>query len=46
MNESTGARVRVLFDDPTAVAWFPMRYNHTLIPTYGPAGGTLSVDLG
>ncbi|CAK7245824.1 MAG: hypothetical protein STHCBS139747_007424 [Sporothrix thermara] len=43
LNMTTGDGVRVLVDDPSAVAWFPMMYNGTLVPGYG--GGTLSVGL-
>jgi len=42
---TTGAEVQVLVNDLTAVAWFPMMYNHTLVPGYEPAGSTLSVGL-
>ncbi|KAF7893805.1 hypothetical protein EAF00_007319 [Botryotinia globosa] len=38
LNMTTGDRVRVLVDDPSAVAYFPMMYNHTLVPGYGAAG--------
>ncbi|KAJ8060716.1 hypothetical protein OCU04_011021 [Sclerotinia nivalis] len=45
LNMTTGDGVRVLVDDPSAVAWFPMMYNHTLVPGYGAAGSTLAVGL-
>lgn len=41
----TGSGVRVLADDASAGAWFPMAYNGTLLPGYGAAGSTLSVGL-
>ncbi|KAK8216464.1 major royal jelly protein [Phyllosticta capitalensis] len=43
LNMTTGDGVRVLVDDPTAVAYFPMMYNHTLVPGYG--SDTLAVGL-
>lgn len=45
LNLTTGAGVRVLADDPSAVAWFPMMYNGTLVLGYGGEGSTLSVGL-
>ncbi|TGO58310.1 hypothetical protein BCON_0056g00010 [Botryotinia convoluta] len=45
LNMTTGDGVRVLVDDPSAVAFFPMMYNHTLVPGYGAAGSTLAVGL-
>jgi hypothetical protein len=42
---TTGDGVRVLVDDQSAVGWFPMMYNHTLVPGYGAAGSTLAVGL-
>ncbi|PQE28839.1 major royal jelly protein [Rutstroemia sp. NJR-2017a BBW] len=45
LNMTTGAGVRVLVDDPTAVAWFPMMYNGSLITGYQGAGSTLAVGL-
>ncbi|CAN9339349.1 unnamed protein product [Alternaria sp. RS040] len=45
LNMTTGEGVRVLANDPTAVAWFPMMYNHTLVPGYGATGSTLAVGL-
>ncbi|KAF7531742.1 hypothetical protein G7054_g8601 [Neopestalotiopsis clavispora] len=45
LNLTTGAGVRVLADDSSAAAWFPMMYNGTLVPGYGSAGSTLSVGL-
>ena len=45
LNMTTGAGFRVLVDDPTAVAWFPLMYNHTLVPGYSAAGSTLSTSL-
>ena len=45
LNMTTGAGFRVLVDDPTAVAWFPLMYNHTLVPGYSAAGSTLSISL-
>ncbi|KAH6867603.1 hypothetical protein B0T10DRAFT_467772 [Thelonectria olida] len=41
---TTGDGVRVLADDPSAVAWFPMIYNGTLLPGYG-SSSSLSVGL-
>ncbi|KAF7956213.1 hypothetical protein EAE96_005133 [Botrytis aclada] len=45
LNMTTGDGVRVLVDDPSAIAYFPMMYNHTLVPGYGAAGSTLAVGL-
>ncbi|KAH8594092.1 hypothetical protein B0O99DRAFT_625938 [Bisporella sp. PMI_857] len=42
---TTGDGVRVLVDDASAIAWFPMAYNGTLVPGYGASGSTLSVGL-
>ncbi|PYI35951.1 major royal jelly protein [Aspergillus indologenus CBS 114.80] len=45
LNMTTGDGVRVLSDHSSAQAWFPMMYNHTLVPGYGAAGSTLAVGL-
>lgn len=45
LNMTTGDGVRVLSGDDSAKAWFPMMYNGTLVPGYGPSGSTLSVGL-
>ncbi|KAK4507117.1 hypothetical protein PRZ48_000851 [Zasmidium cellare] len=45
LNLATGKGVRVLADDSTAQAWYPMMYNGTLVPGYGQSGSTLSVGL-
>jgi hypothetical protein len=45
LNMTTGDGVRVLVDDPTALAWFPMMYNGSLITGYQGAGSTLAVGL-
>lgn len=45
MNMTTGVGVRVLTNDSSAQAWFPMMYNHTLVPGYGAEGSTLAVGL-
>ncbi|KAJ5724608.1 hypothetical protein N7493_006336 [Penicillium malachiteum] len=37
--------VRVLVNSDSALAWFPMMYNGTLVPGYGGADSTLSVGL-
>ena len=41
---ATGKGVRVLADDPSATAYFPMAYNGTFVPGYGTQT-TLSVGL-
>ncbi|KAF6820831.1 major royal jelly protein [Colletotrichum musicola] len=45
LNLTSGAIVRVLEGDPSAMAYFPMSYNGTLVPGYQGAGSTLSVGL-
>ncbi|THY92913.1 hypothetical protein D6C95_05993 [Aureobasidium pullulans] len=45
LNMTSGTGVRVLVDDPSAVAWFPMMYNGTLVPGYQGADSTLAVGL-
>jgi hypothetical protein len=45
LNLTTGNGVRVLANDPSAVSWFPLMYNGTLLPGYGAAGSTLAVGL-
>ncbi|KNG90524.1 hypothetical protein ANOM_001495 [Aspergillus nomiae NRRL 13137] len=45
LNMTTGNGVRVLADDDSAAAWFPMMYNGTLVPGYGGDGSTLAVGL-
>lgn len=45
LNMTNGDGVRVLSGDDSAKAWFPMMYNGTLVPGYGPSGSTLSVGL-
>lgn len=45
LNLTSGSGVRVLANDDSAQAWFPMMYNGTLVPGYGPAGSTLAVGL-
>lgn len=42
---ATSKGVRVLADDSTAQAWYPMMYNGSLVPGYGPSGSSLSVGL-
>ncbi|KAI5371111.1 putative major royal jelly protein/protein yellow [Septoria linicola] len=42
---ATSSSVRVLVDDPSAQAYFPMSYNGTLVPGYGGEESTLSVGL-
>ncbi|KAJ4289050.1 hypothetical protein N0V90_011392 [Kalmusia sp. IMI 367209] len=45
LNMTTSTGVRVLDGDSSAMAWFPMMYNGSLVPGYGDAGSTLSVGL-
>ncbi|TEA12808.1 Vegetative incompatibility protein HET-E-1 [Colletotrichum sidae] len=45
LNMTTGTVVRVLESDPSAMAYFPMSYNGTLVPGYQGTGSTLSVGL-
>ncbi|KAJ4245458.1 hypothetical protein NW762_013967 [Fusarium torreyae] len=42
---ATGEGRRVLENDPSALAFFPMSYNGSLVPGYGAPGSTLSVGL-
>lgn len=44
LNLTTGEGVRVLADDDSAKAWFPMAYNGSLVPGYG-ASPSLSVGF-
>lgn len=41
VNMTTGDGVRVLVDDQSSLAWFPMAYNGTLVPGYNGDGSTL-----
>ena len=45
LNLTSSASVRVLVDDPSATAYYPMSYNGSLVPGYGATGSTLSVGL-
>ncbi|KAK4629752.1 hypothetical protein CLAFUW4_08483 [Fulvia fulva] len=45
LNLITGNGVRVLANDPSATAYYPMSYNGSLVPGYGAAGSTLAVGL-
>ena len=45
LNLTTGNGKRVLAGDDSATAWYPMMYNGTLVPGYGPTGSTLAVGL-
>lgn len=45
LNMTTGHGKRVLANDDSATAWYPMMYNGTLVPGYGPSGSTLQVGL-
>lgn len=45
LNMTTSAGARLLVIEPTAVAWFPMMYNHTPVPGCGAARSALSVGL-
>ena len=45
LNLTTGNGKRVLAGDDSATAWYPMMYNGTLVPGYGPSGSTLAVGL-
>lgn len=45
LNLTSGTGVRVLVNDPSAVAWFPMMYNGTLVPGYQGTDSTLAVGL-
>lgn len=45
LNLTTSDGVRVLADDPSALAYYPMSYNGSLVPGYGAEGSTLSVGL-
>ncbi|KAJ5664413.1 hypothetical protein N7507_005144 [Penicillium longicatenatum] len=45
LNLTSGHAVRVLASSDSAIAWFPMMYNGTLVPGYGGADSTLAVGL-
>jgi hypothetical protein len=45
LNMTTGYAIRVLSNSDSAQAFFPMMYNHTLVPGYQGDGSTLSVGL-
>lgn len=45
LNLTNGNGKRVLAGDDSATAWYPMMYNGTLVPGYGPSGSTLAVGL-
>ena len=45
LNLTTGNGKRVLAGDDSATAWYPMMYNGTLVPGYGPSGSALAVGL-
>ncbi|ESZ94347.1 major royal jelly protein [Sclerotinia borealis F-4128] len=45
LNLTSEAGIRVLADDPSAVAHFPMAFKHTLLEGYGYGSGYLSVGL-
>lgn len=45
LNLTSSEGVRVLANDSSALAYYPMSYNGSLVPGYGAAGSTLSVGL-
>lgn len=45
LNLTSSEGVRVLANGPSALAYYPMSYNRSLVPGYGAAGSTLSVGL-